>query len=39
MRELLDDGELGQVLGASATVMWHRTADYYREPALARHLG
>ncbi|GAA2870602.1 Gfo/Idh/MocA family protein [Paenarthrobacter ilicis] len=30
MRELLDDGGLGQVLGASATVMWHRNAGYYR---------
>ena len=29
MRRLLDSGELGQVLGASATVMWHRNADYY----------
>ena len=29
MRRLLDSGELGQVLGASATVMWHRDADYY----------
>ncbi|GAA4028712.1 Gfo/Idh/MocA family oxidoreductase [Arthrobacter methylotrophus] len=31
MRKLLDDGGLGQVLGASATVMWHRTAGYYRD--------
>jgi UDP-N-acetyl-2-amino-2-deoxyglucuronate dehydrogenase len=31
MRRLLDDGGLGQVLGASATVMWHRTAEYYRD--------
>ncbi|ACL38774.1 oxidoreductase domain protein [Pseudarthrobacter chlorophenolicus A6] len=31
MRELLDGGTLGRVLGASATVMWHRTADYYRD--------
>ncbi|MFI2566469.1 Gfo/Idh/MocA family protein [Paenarthrobacter sp. NPDC018779] len=31
MRELLDGGTLGQVLGASATVMWHRTGDYYRD--------
>ena len=29
MRRLLDSGELGKVLGASATVMWHRDADYY----------
>ena len=29
MRRLLDSGELGKVLGASATVMWHRNADYY----------
>ena len=29
MRRLLDSGELGQVLGTSATVMWHRDADYY----------
>lgn len=26
---LLASGELGPVLGASATVMWHRTAEYY----------
>lgn len=31
MRRLLDDGGLGRVLGASATVMWHRTAEYYRD--------
>ncbi|MFH5878261.1 Gfo/Idh/MocA family protein [Arthrobacter sp. NA-172] len=31
MRRLLDDGGLGQVLGASATVMWHRTAEYYQD--------
>ncbi|HKU36476.1 MAG TPA: Gfo/Idh/MocA family oxidoreductase [Paenarthrobacter sp.] len=31
MRELLDSGKLGQVLGASATVMWHRSGDYYRD--------
>ncbi|MCT9870534.1 Gfo/Idh/MocA family protein [Paenarthrobacter aurescens] len=30
MRRMLDDGGLGQVVGASATVMWHRDADYYR---------
>ncbi|MDQ8705401.1 Gfo/Idh/MocA family oxidoreductase [Streptomyces sp. LHD-70] len=29
-RELLDSGEVGAVLGATATVMWARTADYYR---------
>ncbi len=29
-RELLDSGELGNVLGATATVMWTRTPDYYR---------
>jgi UDP-N-acetyl-2-amino-2-deoxyglucuronate dehydrogenase len=27
--DLLQSGELGAVLGASATVMWHRTAAYY----------
>ncbi|MEW1822373.1 Gfo/Idh/MocA family oxidoreductase [Arthrobacter sp. NPDC080031] len=31
MLRLLDGGRLGQVLGASATVMWHRTAEYYRD--------
>ncbi|MCR1162105.1 Gfo/Idh/MocA family oxidoreductase, partial [Paenarthrobacter sp. UW852] len=30
MRKMLDDGGLGQVIGASATVMWHRNGDYYR---------
>ena len=30
MQQLLSSGELGAVLGASATVMWHRTAEYYR---------
>ncbi|MGF6834985.1 UDP-N-acetyl-2-amino-2-deoxyglucuronate dehydrogenase [Paenarthrobacter sp. TE4293] len=30
MRELLDGGTLGQVVGASATVMWHRDGGYYR---------
>ena len=29
MRELLDGGTLGQVIGASATVMWHRDGSYY----------
>ncbi|WP_433872645.1 Gfo/Idh/MocA family protein [Saccharopolyspora sp. CA-218241] len=28
-RELLDSGELGAVLGATATVLWTRTPDYY----------
>jgi UDP-N-acetyl-2-amino-2-deoxyglucuronate dehydrogenase len=27
--ELLSSGELGAVLGASGTVVWHRDADYY----------
>ncbi|MFF5792919.1 Gfo/Idh/MocA family protein [Paeniglutamicibacter sp. NPDC012692] len=31
LRSLLDGGTLGAVRGASATVMWHRTADYYRD--------
>jgi UDP-N-acetyl-2-amino-2-deoxyglucuronate dehydrogenase len=31
MHALLSSGELGEVLGASATVLWHRTADYYRD--------
>ena len=30
MRELLDGGALGKVVGASATVMWHRDGGYYR---------
>jgi len=30
IRKLLDGGALGQVIGASATVMWHRDGDYYR---------
>ncbi|MPV36895.1 Gfo/Idh/MocA family protein [Georgenia subflava] len=29
-REVLDSGELGKVVGATATVMWTRTPDYYR---------
>lgn len=29
MHGLLSSGELGAVLGASATVMWQRSADYY----------
>ncbi len=30
MHRLLRSGELGAVHGGSATVLWHRTADYYR---------
>ncbi len=30
MNELLSSGELGAVIGGSATVLWHRNADYYR---------
>ena len=30
MHALLSSGELGAVMGASATVLWHRDADYYR---------
>jgi predicted dehydrogenase len=30
MKALLRSGDLGRVMGASATVFWHRTADYYR---------
>lgn len=29
LRELLDSGSLGRILGANATVMWHRTPEYY----------
>ncbi|MFH5822769.1 Gfo/Idh/MocA family protein [Georgenia sp. AZ-5] len=29
-RQLIDSGQLGAVLGATATVMWTRTPDYYR---------
>ncbi|ALE06619.1 dehydrogenase [Arthrobacter sp. ERGS1:01] len=29
MHKLLSTGELGRVLGASGTVMWQRSADYY----------
>jgi UDP-N-acetyl-2-amino-2-deoxyglucuronate dehydrogenase len=29
MRRLLSSGELGKVLGCAATVLWHRSADYY----------
>lgn len=31
MHRLLASGTLGPVLGASATVVWHRTGDYYRD--------
>ncbi len=31
MHALLSSGELGAVLGASATVMWQRSAEYYEE--------
>lgn len=30
MHKLISSGVLGEVVGASATVMWHRNADYYR---------
>jgi UDP-N-acetyl-2-amino-2-deoxyglucuronate dehydrogenase len=30
IRELLDSGQLGTVLGGSGTVLWHRPAAYYR---------
>lgn len=30
MHKLLASGELGAVVGASATVMWQRSGDYYR---------
>lgn len=30
-KELLDAGELGAILGASAVVPWHRTAAYYED--------
>ncbi len=29
VRTLLDSGELGAVLGGAATVVWHRTPEYY----------
>lgn len=29
MHDLLTSGDLGQVLGGSFTVVWHRSADYY----------
>ena len=31
MSALLSSGELGAVMGASATVMWQRSAEYYRD--------
>lgn len=31
LHERLSAGDLGRVLGAAATVCWHRTADYYRD--------
>jgi len=30
LHERLSSGELGRVLGAAATVLWHREADYYQ---------
>jgi predicted dehydrogenase len=30
MHKLIHSGELGAVVGASATVIWHRNAEYYR---------
>jgi UDP-N-acetyl-2-amino-2-deoxyglucuronate dehydrogenase len=30
VRALLDSGELGEIVGASASVVWHRTPEYYR---------
>ncbi len=30
MHALLTSGDLGQVLGGAFTVVWHRSADYYR---------
>lgn len=30
-RRVLDSGELGAVKGAAATVLWHRTPEYYRD--------
>lgn len=30
MHALLSSGELGAVVGAAATVLWHRDGDYYR---------
>lgn len=31
LRDHLRSGKLGRVLGASGTVIWHRTPDYYRD--------
>jgi predicted dehydrogenase len=31
MHSLLSSGDLGPVVGASATVLWQRTAEYYRD--------
>ena len=31
VRERLESGELGRIQGASATVIWKRTAEYYRD--------
>ncbi len=31
LRDLLDSGELGPIVGAWATVLWHRTPEYYAE--------
>ena len=39
LRELLDRGELGRVLGGRASVTWFRDAAYYRVARLARPLG
>jgi UDP-N-acetyl-2-amino-2-deoxyglucuronate dehydrogenase len=30
-RELLESGELGKILGGSATVLWHRDREYYEK--------
>jgi UDP-N-acetyl-2-amino-2-deoxyglucuronate dehydrogenase len=30
LRSLVDSGDLGTVSGSAASVLWHRTADYYR---------
>ncbi len=35
IRTLLDSGQLGAVLGGSASVTWNRPASYYADPALA----
>jgi predicted dehydrogenase len=31
MHRLLASGDVGEITGAGATVMWHRTAEYYRD--------